>query len=134
MLPKNFALSDPTFCVRGVPFSTLLDDALTYSRANNGQRSTDQLEGKFAELRAEFGGRDASAIKRPEIVAWLARESEERGGAAATRNRWQAAWSLVFSVAIENEKLQINPASKIRRNRSRMDGSYSSTSPRKKDA
>ena len=40
---------------------------------------------------------------------------EERKWKASTRNRWQAAFSLVYRVAIENEKIDKNPAAGIRR-------------------
>ena len=33
----------------------------------------------------------------------------------ATANRWQACFSLVFRVALDNQKIAVNPASRIRR-------------------
>src|ERR1019366_8985876 len=34
---------------------------------------------------------------------------------ASSRNRWQAALSLIFRVGIDNEKITANPAARIRR-------------------
>lgn len=66
-------------------------------------------------MRPVFGDRDASAITKQEIVRWLTSESEAREWKPSTRNRWQAAFSLVYRVGVENEKIDRNPAAGIRR-------------------
>jgi hypothetical protein len=76
-------------------FSKLLDDALEHSQAANEERSTRELELKINRLRLDWGDRKAAQIT--EIV------------------RWQACFSLVFRVALENETIDMNPASRIRR-------------------
>jgi integrase len=42
-------------------------------------------------------------------------QTEERNWSPATRNRYQAAFSLVFRVGMDNEKLTLNPAARIKR-------------------
>src|SRR5271165_5150078 len=96
-------------------FSDLLDDALEHSRAANGERSTRELELKINRLRPDWGNRKAAEITKQEIVRWLQAEAVTRDWTVATTNRWQACFSLVFRVALDNQKITINPASRIRR-------------------
>ena len=107
-LPENFR-------ARNITFGELMDDALEHSAAENGERSTAELKLKFETLRPIFGTRSASEITKQEIVRWLTNTAAEREWAAGTRNRWQAAFSLVFRVGMDNEKLERNPAARIRR-------------------
>ena len=60
-----------------------------------------------------FGARAADSIRKNEVVAWLTEQSEEREWAASTRNRWQATFSLIFRVGVDNEKIDRNPAARI---------------------
>jgi len=99
----------------GVLFSKLLDDALEHSQATNGKRSTRELELKINRLRPDWGDRKAAEITKQEIVRWLQAEAINRDWAVATTNRWQACFSLVFRVALDNQKIAVNPASRIRR-------------------
>jgi integrase len=62
-----------------------------------------------------FGSRPAESIRKNEIVEWLTEQAEERDWAATTRNRWQATFLLIFRVGADNEKIEKNPASRIRR-------------------
>jgi integrase len=55
------------------------------------------------------------SIKKSDIVGWLAEQAEARDWAASSRNRWQAIFSLIFRVGIDNEKIDRNPAARIRR-------------------
>src|SRR5271163_1425311 len=96
-------------------FSDLLDDALEHSRAANGERSTRELELKINRLRPDWGDRKAAEITKQEIVRWLQAETVKRDWAVATANRWQACFSLVFRVALDNQRIAVNPASRIRR-------------------
>jgi integrase len=106
-LPENSNLS--------TLFSELLDDALEHSKAENGQRSTHELKLKIERIRSEWGSRKVKDITKKEIVSWLQSEMAKRDWTVATMNRWQACFSLVFRVAVDNEKIAINPASRIRR-------------------
>jgi len=54
-------------------------------------------------------------MRKNEIIAWLGEQAEERKWTPASRNRWQATFSLVFRVGIDNEKIVRNPAARIRR-------------------
>jgi site-specific recombinase XerD len=98
-----------------VTFTALCDDALEHSKATNNEKVTHDLSLKIERLRPTFGERDASSITKQEIVRWLTTEAEERDWKASTRNRWQAAFSLIYRVGIENEKIDRNPAAGIRR-------------------
>ncbi len=100
---------------RPITFGELMDDALEHSKAENGERSTAELKLKYEILRPVFGSRSASEIQKAEIVRWLTQQVADREWAPATRNRWQAAFSLAFRVAMDNERLDRNPAARIRR-------------------
>jgi integrase len=66
-------------------------------------------------FRQEFGDRPADSISKQELVRFLLDLADEREWAPASYNRWQSSLSLVFRVGIENEKIPINPASRIKR-------------------
>ncbi|MGB8479888.1 MAG: hypothetical protein WCE63_13820 [Acidobacteriaceae bacterium] len=109
-LPENFRK-------KPLPLSALISDAIAYSTASNGRRSTHELKLKFALIESAFGTRQAGSIAKSEIVAWLQSEAEKRNWKPGTVNRYQAAFSLIFRVAIDNEKLTVNSAARIRRKR-----------------
>jgi len=98
-----------------ITFGQLVKDALAHSRAENGDRSTHELALKFAIMGDEFNARDAGHITKLDIQNWLVEQTDEREWSPATRNRYQAAFSLVYSVAIDNGKVESNPAAKIAR-------------------
>ncbi len=98
-----------------VTFGELLDDAIEHSKAENGERSTLEIEMKYETLRPVFGSRSAEEINKQEIVRWLTSTAAEREWAPATKNRWQAAFSLAFRVGMQNEKIDKNPAARIAR-------------------
>ena len=109
-LPENLR-------AKPVTFADLLGDAVEHSRTENGERSTRELELKYETLRPFFGSRAAEEITKQEIVRWLTSAAAKRKWAPATKNRWQAAFSLAFRVGIENEKIDKNPAARIGRTR-----------------
>ena len=84
---------------------------MRHSKQTNADRSTHELGLKYAVIQRTFGDRRASEIKRAEIIAWLAKQAEERNWSPATQNRWQSAISLCFRVAIQEEALDKNPLS-----------------------
>jgi integrase len=98
-----------------VTFGELSKDALAHSREENGARSTDELVLKLAIIGQEFDDRAADGITKQDIQNWLMEQTDEREWSPATRNRYQAAFSLVFRVALDNEKLTVNPAARIKR-------------------
>jgi len=103
------------FRAKAVTFSDLCTDALEHSTAANSAKSAYELKLKIADLKEKFGDMRAEDITKQEIVRWLESEAKARGWKASSRNRWQAAISLIFRVGIDNEKITINPAARIRR-------------------
>jgi integrase len=100
---------------KSVTFADLSKDALAHSGAENSQKQTYELGLRIDQLLPAFGSRPADSIRKNEIVAWLAEQADERDWAATTRNRWQATFSLIFRVGMDNEKIERNPAARIRR-------------------
>jgi integrase len=98
-----------------LPFGDLIDDAIAYAKAQNDAYNAHDQELKLNRIRAAFGKREADSIKKNEIVEWLEAEAKKRGWQPSSRNRYQAAWSLIYRVAIDNERTDRNPASGIRR-------------------
>ena len=107
-LPENFR-------VKGITFATLCKDALEHSAAVNTAKSKHELELKINALLPVFGHMRAEDITKQDIIRWLKEETEKRDWKPASRNRWQAAFSLIFRVGIDNEKIVANPAARIRR-------------------
>ena len=100
---------------RALTFNDLCDDALKHSGAENSKKQTYELGLRIDQLRPVFGSRSADSIRKNEIVEWLMEQAEEREWAATTRNRWQATFSLIFRVGLDNEKIERNPAARIRK-------------------
>jgi site-specific recombinase XerD len=100
---------------RLVTFDELADDALEHSRAENGEETSYNLALKISAFRHEFGKRAVEEITKQEIVRFLHEQAEERDWSPGSVNRWQAALSLIFRVGIENGKISLNPAAKIKR-------------------
>jgi hypothetical protein len=98
-----------------VTIDSLCDDALEHSRATNNAKVTHDLELKINKLRPVFGSTEAATISKQDIVRWLTQQTQIRRWTASTRNRWQAALSLIFRVGIDNERIDRNPAAQIRR-------------------
>lgn len=98
-----------------LPFSELIDDAVKHSKSENDEYVTHDFDVKMKRIRPVFGGRAADSITRRELVGWLDHEADTREWKASTYNRWRAAFSLVFRVAITNEKISRNPLSGMRR-------------------
>jgi site-specific recombinase XerD len=98
-----------------ITFGQIAKDALAHSREENGERSTEEFALKLAIIAPAFDNRAAEGITKQDIQEWLMEQTEKRNWSPATRNRYQAAFSLVFRVALDNEKLTINPASRIKR-------------------
>lgn len=100
---------------KAVTFRELSDDALLHSQAENSEKQTYELRLRIGQLLPVFGSRPAESIKKNDIVAWLVEQAAERNWAPSSRNRWQATFSLIFRVGIDNEKIDRNPAAGIRR-------------------
>jgi integrase len=100
---------------KAILFRILCADALEHSRAENTSKSTHELQLKINEFLPVFGDRPAEEITKQEIVRWLTEQAVARGWKPSSRNRWQAAFSLIFRVGIDNEKITRNPAAGIKR-------------------
>lgn len=100
---------------KSVTFSDLIDDAISHAKAQgqDNPAGARDLELKLNRIRPAFGKRPAASIQKNEIVDWLAEESEKRDWKPASRNRYQSAFSLVFRVGMDNQRIDRNPASLI---------------------
>lgn len=95
--------------IKAYTLGVLIDDALTYARAQNDEYAVKDLGYKMERIRADFGKTPAKNITQAEVVEWLKDQAEEHDWRPASRNRYQAAWSLIFRVAIKNKKARENP-------------------------
>jgi len=100
---------------KAILVSELIDDALRHAQAQDSAYHAHDLKLKLDRVRAAFGRRAAQSIRKSEIIDWLASEARKHHWKPASRNRYAAAISLVFRVAVEDEKLPFNPAAGIRR-------------------
>jgi integrase len=100
---------------KALTFSELSKDALSHSREENGERSTQELSLKLAIIGEDFDNRSVEGITKQDVQNWLLEQTEKREWSPATRNRYQAAFSLVFRVGMDNEKIIVNPAARIKR-------------------
>lgn len=107
-LPENLRLKTTSF-------QELCEDALIHSKAENSDKQTYELRLRISQILPAFGSRPADSIRKNEIVSWLTEQSAKRNWAASSQNRWQATFSLIFRVGIDNEKIERNPAARIRR-------------------
>jgi integrase len=98
-----------------LPFSELIDDAIKHSKSENDPYVTHDFELRMDRIRPVFGSRAAASITRRELVDWMDKQASDREWKPSTYNRWRAAFSLVFRVGIENEKISRNPLSGVRR-------------------
>jgi integrase len=107
-LPENFRHA-------AVSFATLCTDAIAHCAASNAAKSSYELKLKVDEMLPVFGSRPAEEITKQEIVGFLTKAAKDREWKPSSENRWQAAFSLIFRVGIDNEKIERNPAARIRR-------------------
>jgi len=98
-----------------ITFEDLAKDALLHSREENGPRNEHQLEIKLHLIGPDFNHRLAREIIKQDIVKWLLDQADKRKWTPATRNRYQAAFSLIFRVGVDNQKIDLNPAARIKR-------------------
>jgi integrase len=92
-------------------FASLCDDAIRFLKTRHRQRYGDARPfkaGRFEIIKAWFGDRPAASIAPSDIDAKIGDYSKAKK--AATRNRYRAAFSRVYSLAMRNGKAQRNPA------------------------
>jgi integrase len=100
--------------VEGVLFGVLCDGLLKKIKANPAEYK-DQLNPpqRINRIRAAFGERKAASIEPHEIAEWL--DTELDGLAPASKNRYKAVFSAIFTFGIEGKhKLKVNPARSLK--------------------
>jgi integrase len=90
-------------------FAELAEDALRHSRRHK-IRSYENDEQRMKLLQQLFRGRLAEEITANEIKQKLEAEEERRGWAPATFNNYRLLLSMTYRVAIDAEKVKLNPA------------------------
>lgn len=96
-------------------FDVLCADALEYSQDHHDPKVTYDFNLKIQRILPDFGTHTVESITKQHIDRWLSGQATEHEWKASTRNRWQAAFSLIFRLGIEHEKIERNPAAGIRR-------------------
>jgi integrase len=97
-----------------VTFGDLIEDCLNYSRKNNDAVHTYELQLKFKKLDelAKLPVADVTRATTQDLLDELADDNEWSG---STYNRYLAAVSLAFRVAIDNGRAEVNPLTRLRR-------------------
>jgi integrase len=102
----------PAFRQRAVSFTELADDAIEYVK-NAYSRPADDLA-RLKLLKEHFAG-DPEAIAPKEIKRVLNTLTALKHWSASTRCHHHNLLSVAFRLGIENEKVETNPASAVRR-------------------
>ncbi|WP_348269428.1 site-specific integrase [Edaphobacter paludis] len=97
---------------QGVMFGELCEGLLKHI-ANNPTEYKDQKNPpqRIGLIKKSFGHRHAAAIKPSEIRDWLDSLDEL---APATKNRYRAMFSAIFTYGKERDKIQVNPARDVK--------------------
>jgi hypothetical protein len=98
-----------------VPFSELIDDTIKHSQSENDPYVAHDFDLKMKHVKEVFGNLAAEPITRQQLISWLDSQAADREWKTSTYNRWKAAFSLVFRAGLDNEKVDRNPLSKVRR-------------------
>jgi integrase len=97
---------------RVVTFGELADDAIAYVKGRYARPSDDVA--RLNVLKEHFAGA-ADSIKPARIKAVLKTLADEKRWSAQTRNHHHNLISVAFRIGIENEKVEVNPARAVRR-------------------
>ena len=97
---------------RSVPFSVLADDAIVYIKEKYARPADDVA--RLELLKTILTGR-ADSITPKLIKSTLKTLATEKRWSASSRNHHHNLVSLAFRLAIENERVEINPARAVRR-------------------
>jgi site-specific recombinase XerD len=90
-----------------VTFAEIATDALAYSKAHKQSYETDLIH--METILTRFRDTAVGSITPVEIERYLTQTAKEREWAPATVNRHRALLSLVFRIAMENNKVERNP-------------------------
>ena len=99
----------------GFKMDELIDDAINYAARENDWTNACDMKLKLERIRLDFGKKDASSVTRQHIIDWLDKQAIERSWKPASRNRYQSAYSMLFRLAVEANKLDISPVVGIKR-------------------
>ena len=111
-LPKS---SEPR--QQKVTFAELVDDANKHLKSERTAAHAYDTAMKFNRMLPTFGKREAESITRQEVLDWLDEQAEDHEWSDTTRNRYVAAFSLIYSVAGPEgtKKLTLKPWGRITR-------------------
>ena len=100
-----------------VTFAELVDDANKHLKSERTAAHAYDTAMKFNRMLPTFGKREAESITRQEVLDWLDEQAEEHEWTDTTRNRYVAAFSLIYSVAGPDgtKKLTLKPWGRITR-------------------
>ena len=96
---------------RPVTFDEIADEALAYSRLHKRSHRDDEY--RMVALKDWFGSRPADSIKPQDIEAEFAKQV----WSGATCNRYRSLISMIYRVAINNDRLKENPVRKLKKRR-----------------
>ena len=96
---------------RSALFEELTRDFLEFSRIRHSRAHYEHNLNFVEFLLQEFRGRPADQVTAQEIMRVLGAPTR---WAPATRNRYRAAISGIYSLAFRNDKISVNPAKKVR--------------------
>jgi integrase len=98
-------------------FSELVGDAIKFLKSERTAAHAYDTGLKFKRMLPTFGKCVAELITRQEVLDWLDEQADEHEWCDATRNRYVAAFSLIYSVAGPEgtKKLESKPWGKITR-------------------
>lgn len=100
-----------------VAFAELVEDANKHLKSERTPAHAYDTALKFNRMLPTFGEREAASITRQEVLDWLDEQAEEHEWSDTTRNRYVAAFSLIYSVAGPDgtKKLTLKPWGRITR-------------------
>ena len=100
-----------------VTFAELVDDANKHLKSERTAAHAYDTAMKYNRMLPTFGKREAESITRQEVLDWLDEQAEEHEWSDTTRNRYVAAFSLIYSVAGPDgtKKLTLKPWGRITR-------------------
>src|SRR6267378_255605 len=95
---------------RDLRFEELAADYLEFSRVRHTPQTYEKNIQRMAKLLKEFRGRSAEQIGAQELTRFLGKDD----WSPATRNRYRALGSALYSLGIRHDKLELNPWRKVR--------------------
>jgi len=96
---------------KAVTFAEIADEALAYSRLH--KRSYRDDEYRMIVLKDWFSSRSADSVMPQDIEAEFAKQT----WSGATCNRYRSLLSMIYRVAIQNDRLKENPIRKLKKRR-----------------